>query len=287
MAFESHLEEDRASFTVQSDGKYVKKYFRRYLCKNDIEMTLDEVCDAMGILPGAPHIDWAQATCGSITPSRKMTREPHCAWYVDYEWSTGATVPETPGDTDPVLRRVTRSTDQQQQQRFIIKDRNGVLLTDKAGSPFDGGVPVTDHMGSITFERDEPHDASKISQGALLSGKMNSVTFLGCAPGTLMLVVTGTEKWEGAYHFWTFRYVMQYDKNGWQPKPANAGLYQKVSGRRVRILEDDGKPTTEPQPLTDITGRVIPVANRPLLCNFITVDHFESFDFATLLLPTT
>lgn len=287
MAFSYGLEVDTMKLTVGQDARLVKKYHRVYLANSDVEMTLDEVAAAIGILPGSGHIDWSFATCNEIGVDRLTSREPFCWWRVTYDWATNAVVPEDNADTSPTLRRVMRSTNNTQQQRFIIKDKNGVLITDAAGSPFDGGVPVTDYMGSMVFERDEDHDASKMSQAVLLTGKLNSVTFMGCAPGTLMLEVVGKEKWEGDYHFWTFTYTMHYDKDGHQPHPLNAGLYQKVGTQRVRILEDDGKPSQEPQPLTAFSGTVVPVANRPALCNFITVDHYNSFDFASLGLPTT
>ncbi len=272
--------------SVGSDGKYVKKYHTQFLAGCDEELTRDEVLALIGILPGAAHWEWMWATCNDISCERIMSREPCCWWHVDYDHSTDATVPSDSGDTAPELRRVLRSTGNVEQQIFIIKDEDGNLITDAAGTPFDGGVPVTDFLGSIDWERDETHTSSSMSQANLLTGYTNNDTFMGCAPGTLLLKVTGKEKYEGAYHFWTFSYNMTYDRNGHQPKPANAGLWEIVTGSRVRILEGDGTPTEQPQPLT--TGGVqIPYAYRPALCNYVTVKHHPRMAFSSLGLPTT
>lgn len=301
MAFAFLLESTRMRTSVSLDGKLTKTFTDSYLCTNETELTLDAVAAAVGVLPGAPHPDRADATARDFDTVRRMTHTPHCAWDHTITYSTEGTVPESSSSTDPEDRRVLRSTGTTTQQRFIIKDRNGVLIVDTAGSPYDGGIPVTDYLGTIQWTRCEAHSSSSMSQAAQYSGKLNSTTFMTCAAETLMLHVTGQEKYEGTYHFWEFTYTMTYDKDGWQPKPVNAGLYQRVEKstggfERQRIMEGTGTSATktqEPQPLygstssSPIPGSVIPVASRPGSCNFIDVDHYITFDFTTLGLPTT
>lgn len=276
------------NISVNSDGKLVKKYHTRYLAGSDVDLTNDEVFAAIGILPGAPHYIWTNATCNDMKCETILSREPSRWWYVDYDHSTDATVPNDDADTDPALRRVNRSVSSSEQQIFIFQDEDGILILDAAGTPVDGGVPVTDFMGTITWERDETHTSTSMSQAAVLSGKTNLTTFMGCAPNTLMLTVTSKEKWEGNYHFWTFTYTMTYKKDGWQPAPANAGLWQiGYGGERERIKEPgDDSYTQEPQPLY-ADGTVIPVASRPGACNFLNVLHYPRLEFADLALPTT
>lgn len=287
MAFEFGRLSRKLKISVDQDGRLVKQYDDTYLVLSDAATapTNDAACAAVGILPGAPHPDWAAATCDSIDCERNPTLPPHCSWNISYHYSTNAVVPENTTDPDPVLRRVKRRTATTEQQHFIVKDKNGDLIVDSAGSPPDGGVPVTDFFGSYTWERDEAHTSTSMQQAAAYSGRTNSTTFMGCAAGTLMLKVTGEEKWEGSYHYWTFTYQMDYDPDGWDPQPVNAGLYELVAGTRKRIMVE-GKPVQEPQPL-DAAGAEIPVASRPGACIFIDVDHRTSFDFATLGLPTT
>lgn len=286
MSFSTELIADDATATLNSDGRLIKTYHRQHRSKADTALTIDQVHASIGVLPGAPHPSWPFATCRSIRTVRQSSLPPYCQWITDYDYSTEATAPTdgAQSDTDPTVRRVLRKTGTTQQQRFIIKDRLGVMITDAAGSPFDGGVPVTDYLGTLVFTRDEVHSSTSMSQAVVLSGKMNSDVYMGCAIGTLMLDVAGEEKWEGSYHFWTFTYSMVYDKDGWQPKPANAGLYELVAGVRKRITEA-GEPTQEPQPLS-VGGVVVAVASRPASCNFITVDHYNTLSFASLGLPT-
>lgn len=290
MAFSKELVKNTLKVTVSSDGKLVKEYMRAYLCKSDTELTNDEVGSAIGILPGAPHPDWNAARVRDINIDRRLTIEPYCAWDATFQYSTEATVPENSSSTDPELRRVNRSMSPTNQQRFITKDKHKKLITDKAGSPFDGGVPVTDFMGALNFERNEAHTGFNMQTALALSGHLNSTPFMGYAAGTLMLEVTATERWEGGYHFWATRYTMNYDKDGWQPRPLNAGLYQKIDGVRVVIDEEDSdgkpRPAKEPQPL-DIDGHVIPVADRPDACIFLEVEHYDEMEFADLNLPVS
>lgn len=293
MPFETNLIVDEAGVTLNSDGRLVKTFHRRHRSKSTEEINIDAVHAAIGVLPGAPHPTWPYATCRSIKSTREMTREPHCAWITDYEYSTEAAAPsdESTSSTDPTARNVKRRTGTMQQQRFIIRDRLGVMITDAAGSPFDGGVPVTDYLGTLVFERDEVHSSTSMSQAVVLSGKINSDTYMGCSPGTLMMEVNGDEKREGSYHFWSFTYSMVYDKDGWQPRPANAGLYERHAGG-VRRITFDGKPAQEPQPLFPSTssgrpGEMIPNTLRPAACNFIEVDHYNTLAFSSLGLPTT
>lgn len=293
MAFSVTRLPERTSFTVNSDGKFVKQYFRPYLVTSNsvTEETSDQAWAAIGTLPGAPHPSWPSAVANSFNGSKKLTIPPHQAWDLEVGYSTAGVVPEDTGSggvgsTDPVDFRVTRRVGISEQQRFIIKDKNGILITDSAKSPYDGGIPVTDYMGWMEWTRREPHSSSSMSQAVQYSGKLNSLTFMGCLPETLLLVCTGDERYEGGYHFWIWTYTMTYDKDGHQPQPLDAGLYKLNAGSRVRITESDGTPTVEPQPLNGL-GSVVPVASRPAGCNFRDVDHFDTFDFATLNLPTT
>ncbi len=286
MIFEFGPVSETLAMSVSSEGKLVKKYNSRFLVGTDMDLTRDQVGAMIGILPGAPHWEWPWATCRDIKIDRMMSRLPCSWWHADYEHSTDAPVPADNSDTAPDLRRVLRTTGTSQQGRNTLFDRLDVLITDAAGSPFDGGVPVTAYLPTITWKRDEPHTSLSQAYTALYSGHLNSLTFMSCDPETLLLEVTSEEKWEGDYHFWTHTYTMTYDPLGWQPKPLNAGLYEKYASGRRRIKESDGTETQEPQPLTP-GGKVIPEAARPAACNFVDVDYYPTFAFGTLGLPTT
>jgi hypothetical protein len=153
-------------------------------------------------------------------------------------------------------------------------------------------VPV--NVKLITYKWQHNTDWSQYDLGRIgnISGTINSDTFLGKEPHTLMLTYAATEEFEGEYHFASEEFTIIYDPQGWRPKPANAGLYELYSSsiysnatkrRRIKV---DGKDAVEPEPLTR-AGAVVPYAQRPDACNFITVDYYREIAFSDLGLPTT
>lgn len=272
---------------VEGSGRLVKEYDETWKIISSTASNPDAAAAALGVLPGAPYSDWPGATCDLIHPVRQMSREPYETYHIHTHYSTVAVVPEDTASTAPELRRVKRRVGHVEQQHFITKDSSAVAILDAAGSPYDGGVPVTDKFPVYFWERDETH-ASLASVAALctLTGSLNGDVFMGHAIGTLQIEITAEEEHQGAYHFWKVVYTAVNNPDGWQPSPLNAGLWQKVAGLRKRILEDDGKPCQEPQPLTTL-GAVVPTASRPASCNFLTVTHFPSITYSALGLPTT
>lgn len=272
---------------VGSDGRCVSTHMRKYLARTDSPFFLEGpvIAAAIGITRGSPLASNTNAICRSveITPGPVMTRAPFLAYYATYEFSTNTTLPAD-DDDDPVTTRTLWSISPQIQSRYVIRDRNDELIVNRAGSPYDGGIPVDVRLGSVTATR--RIDAAGYNKSTVLasSGKVNSVAFLGGAPGTVQVDISATERYEGAYHFWEETYTFSYDPQGWQPKPVNAGFYQKVDGELVRILnsdlDEDGTddPVQEPEPLDD-AGELVPVASRPAACTFIEVDYFAEMDF--------
>jgi len=293
MAFVKNLKSDEMELTADKDGKLIKTYRRTYLCENETELTNDEVATNVGILPGAPHPTFSVATARKISVKRRETREPDCAWDHSVEYSTDATVPESNTSHAPDARRVKRKISPAVQTENVFEDKNGDLITDAAGTPFDGGVSVDVRRGVLTFERDVLHADFDMAASFKISGKVNSTTWAGAAPGTVMVDLSAEEKWEGSYHFWTESWTFSYKEKGWNPRPANAGLYEIHDGKRRRIKEADGKDTQQVQPLypkastSPEGGSVIPVANRPADCNYIEVEYHDEMDFATFGLPLT
>ena len=169
----------------------------------------------------------------------------------------------------------------------MVQDRNGEMILNAAGQPFDGGVPVAVRMGVATATRNITAAGYNKNTVLATSGKLNSVAYLGAAIGTLQVDITAEEKYEGSYHFWAETYTFAYDPEGWQPKPMNAGFfyrdaYDVLTRIRNEDLGDTADPTApvqEPEPLTTLGG-LLPIADRPSLCNFITVDAYDSTAFA-------
>ena len=292
MAYSYGLESQSHAASVSSDGKPVLAYRERWLWRDDngsfvgCHATRLNFQTTKGIIPGAAYADNPFATCRSINVTKHATKAPHQAWDIDVEWTTENALVD---DENPANRRWVREVSDSEQQRFVVRDRNDRLIVDTAGTPFDGGVPVNVRLTTYNWEHNVDWSVYNLNTIGELSGKLNSDTFLGKEPYTLLLTYRAKEQWEGKYHFAAETYTIIYDPLGWRPKPANAGLYEldrtKNPPQRKRITIK-GKEATEPEPL-DINGKLIPYDGRPQDCIFITVDYYEPIQFGNLGLPTT
>ncbi|WP_010586412.1 hypothetical protein [Schlesneria paludicola] len=285
MSFFANLIEDTSGYDVTSEGRLVKTYKRKYRCSNPGGyLNLDEVIVELNILPGNAHPEFPNALVRKISNERMFHQDPYYDWEVGVEYST-----ETPKFAeDPTERPVKRRVFTTETQRSIFQDRNGKLILDAAGCPFDGGVQVNHHQPTIVWQRNESNDTFNLAQFLALSGCINSDPFAGCDPETLLLVATSDETFESNYHYWASTYTIIYNELGWQPQPVNAGLWQRDGTNLVRITMD-GEPVQDPQPLyaasSGTPGKVIPLSARPAACNFIKVDHASAIAFSSLSLP--
>lgn len=287
MAFKSVKIAESADFSISSDGKLTKTYHETWRCTDNVYHTTDDVVLSLGILPGTSFSGYAYATARKVGPKRLFHQNPVFTWDVEIEYST-----DTPtAAEDPVARPVKRRVHTTEQQRNIFRDSSNQLILDAAGSPPDGGIPVNHHMPTVVWERNESAASFSMTSFVTLSGTLNSSSYAGCDPKTLLLVATAEETFEGQYHFWKCVYTMMYNDQGWQPQFVNAGLFQltytgSTPNGRVRIY--DGKePAQDPQPLYGASGAgpkgtVVPIANRPGDCNFITVAYNGLMDHSTL-----
>ncbi|WP_010584447.1 hypothetical protein [Schlesneria paludicola] len=281
MSFTPQLIEESGAYEVSSEGRLIKTYKRKYRCSNTGGfLTLDEAVIALGIIPGTPHPHYPNALARKITNERLFHQDPYYDWEIGIDYTTDMPkFAENPMER-PVKRRVFTT----ETQRSIFKDRNGTLILDSAGCPFDGGVQVNHHQPTIVWQRNESDDTFDLSRFLSLSGSVNSDSFAGCDPETLLLVATSDETFENTYHYWSSTYTIIYNDLGWQPQPVNAGLWQRDGSNLTRIMLD-GEPAQDPQPLYASSGKVIPLSGRPADCNFIKVDHARKIAFSGLALP--
>lgn len=277
------------SSVVQQNGRLVNKYQRTYWVGTDSATVPAEsdVLAALGIDPGSPYENDLNATCRGITSLTQLpTRTPHIAFHATVEWSTDAPTPNEI-DTDPSTMRVVWGTRPRIEPRHITEDRNGDPILNSAGSPYDGGIAVNARLGTAIAKRTIAY-ADYDSEAALAdSGKLNSLTYLGAAPGTLQVDIETQERWQGAYHFVDEVYTFYYDPEGHQPRPLDAGFFQlDADGNPVPITVGDlsDPPTTnstkvpEPEPLKS-DGTVVPRSDRPAACHYLDVPYFSEKDF--------
>lgn len=283
---------------IEPDGRIVSEYRRTYLYRTDAATppTESQIVSDIGIVPGSPYINDANATCKSVEISHGIgpTKCPHFARYVQVEWSTNAPYPNTVS-TNPTTMRTIWSVRPSMNERYIVQDRNGDMILNAAGQPFDGGVPTFAIIGTAVARKNFADGAFDVASMLGYSGYLNSTPFLGAAAKTVQVLIEGEEKYEGGYHFWALTFSFNYDPKGWQPKPMNAGFFRRIepdSECLIRITNADladactdrssiASPEAqvqEPEPLT-ITGDIVPIASRPLGCNFIEVDYWNTVNF--------
>lgn len=275
---------------VEPNGRIINAYTRTYQYRTDVPYipTADQILIDLGIFIGSLHPDDIFASCEDIDISLGpvKTKVPFTRRIITVAWSTKAPFPNAVS-TDPTMLRTEWEVESIVQTRYIVRDRNGKLIVNTAGSGYDGGVPVDVRLGVAIARRNKGgvgYDKSTVLQ---LSGKWNSATFLGGAPETVQTDVKAKEFYEGAYHFWAETYTFTYDPLGWQPRITNGGFYQLVNGQPKKIKNSDlnpdenNDPVQEPEPL-DANGALIPYAARPDACTFIKVDAYGSYDPNTL-----
>lgn len=283
------LKSSEAKSTLQADGRLVKTYTETYLYRTNAgtRPSFSDIAADIGVAPGSTYSLDSDATAGDVTIKHKMSRPPHCMAEVTIVWATNNPVPEE-DSTDPATVRVLWDLRPTIQQRYILKDKDDIPILNSAGTPYDGGIPVDVRLGQAVAKLKIDNADFDRNTVLALSGRVNSETFLGGAPGTVQLDVSASEAVEGGYHFWNVEYQFCYDPEGWQPRPLDAGFYQLVGGEPTPITFGDlvtgGTDTTkvpEPEPLNG-SGVVVKYADRPGSCEFMPVEYFEEYDFNSL-----
>ncbi len=281
--------EQSASSKLSSDGGLVKTYRHVYLHRSDSDTrpTFAEIDSDIGIAPGSPYGDDLNATAGSAVIDIRKARPPFCAAEVTVEWSTANPVPSETATTDPTTNRILWEIRTNAQSIYIIRDRDGELITNSAKTPYDGGIPTTERIGVAIAKVNVP-DASFDYQSVVRdSGAVNSVEYLGAEPGTLQVDIDARENYSGSGHWWEVTYTFSYRHDGWQPTVPDAGFYQLGAlGVPVPITygdlasppTDDSTRVPEPEPLSG--GVIVPIASRPDGCAVLTFNHFPEIDFA-------
>ena len=276
---------------VESDGRCVTNYIYTYIARTTGSFpSCAAVSAAVGVTRGSPCPEDSNAIAKSVSVDdwTQPTRQPFLAFTVAVEYATNAPLPDA-DDDNPITRRTLWGGGTQVQQRHITEDKDGVLIVDAAGQPFDGGIGVNERTAVHRFTRNV--DASGYDRDEMMANndKLNDVPFLGYDEETLQLEFGAEEVYEGAWHFYRETYAFFYNPLGWQPSAVDAGFYCRdvVDGPVHRITNQDlgdTNPLTKdnecptPQPL-DANGVIIPIPDRPADCRFVGATHFETMDF--------
>lgn len=271
---------------TNNQGRVIRGYKHKRLVSTNVDGNTYQVGTALGYILGQPFSSDPYALLANIEIDRKPTSLGHYWWDVSLDYSTDAT-PTFSNSIDPTQQRVKRYWATTEQVLYIVRDRNGNLIVNGANQPFDGGIPVTMELPTLTYELN-----IGTFSGALAtqwSNSLNSSSYSGADPKTLRMKVTAEETFEGTFTFWKTKVEMSYFPLTWVPRPINAGLYQLIAGQLARCRDRDRQDATSPMPLYP-SGAQIPVASLPGAANVIDVDWFELLEYGTLasygILPT-
>ncbi len=277
---------------VQQDGRIVSRYSRVYKVQTDALTVPTEsaIITALGIYPGGPYANDANATCHKTSITRLQTRVPWLTYDVACEWSTAAMLPAA-DSSDPTTRRTIWGVEPNNETRYITQNSDDTIIVNSAGQPPDGGVPIAFRLGTVTATRNITAVGYNKNTTLANSGKINSVIYLGAAIGTVQVDISAQEVYEGGYHYWSETYKFAYDPKGWQPQFINAGFFQRSAvGSNVLVRIQEGSPLVavlEPSPL-DKDGILVPVANRGTTdnttsgkCSYTKLSYYGTMDFNT------
>ena len=271
---------EKATFTTNNQGKIIRNYSHKRQIVTDTLMNSVDLFNAAGYVMGQQFSNDSWAVLTSWSPTITV-EDGRYKWDLDLEYSTEGT-PTYANSINPTAQRVVRTWQTQEQTIYVVRDRHFNLIVNTANQPYDGGIPVSIEMPTLTYEFNQFNFDGGAAAG--LSNALNSDTFSGAGPETLRLKIAAKETFEGQYHYWAIRYEMAYFPFGWQPQPVNAGLYQLVSGKLTRCKDRDQQDATSPMPL-DNNGLQIPIASLPAAAFVNKVEFFNTTPFGSLGMP--
>lgn len=271
---------ESAKFSIDSQGKIVRTYTHKRRVESLQEGFCWDVAQALAYSPGQAHSSDTRAKLLGMSIDSTETLAPCKAWDLTLDYTTDC--PSTFNNSeDPLQARPKRSWQTTEQTLYTIRDRNGDLIANKAGQPFDGGIPVSIELPTLVVERNEADFDGAMM--AVWANSLNQDYYSGAEPETLKMKISATEHFEGDYYYWAVRYELVYFPLGWQPQPCNAGLYQLIDNKLVRCKDKDLQDVQAPVPL-DNAGKQIKVDQLPGAANYIKVDYFNRKYYASLAL---
>lgn len=185
---------------------------------------------------------------------------------------------------DPTLAIPMESYDSEDREVIVDRDISDEPIVNTAGDPFDPPVTRDVSRRILVIEWNVTEASFDAGWIDTYTDKKNSTTFKGRSAGKMYLAkITAQRAWStviGLYY--KLRGEWHIDPNGWNKRPLNAGMREKVTaqaGVRYRVITgDDGQPVSEPVPL-DLNGLKLPPDGTPIFGDF---DVILSIDFNDL-----
>lgn len=238
------LQEDAAGRTA-TNSRGIRTYTRVFLFETDSQ--LDDAWE-VGSHPDAPRIGQAfrDAWCISTTPA---CIEPWKGWSVTAEYSSAFEMNEDPTQDAMQIRVYT-----EQFQKPAVFNKDGELIVNSAGDPYDPPPMIDDSRRVISLVRNVPNCPSWILD---YQDAVNSDTFTvrgvtyAIGTGKVQSISLSDAQKRNGIEFYTLEVLIHLQKNGWILKTLDAGFRElDYDGDLVNILNTgDGERVSAPVPL--------------------------------------
>ena len=216
---------------ASSDGRPVYEEHYSFLVKADSKTQPRSEIFATPGLPIIQHTTTANglAVCTTVDPVR---REANSLYYdvavtfsSEVTESSGAEtfVPGAPGSIPPVEWVPVYETQMERMQRVATKDVDGTPIVNSAGQAFETGLQIGRFIPIWDLYQFEP--ATVTDEDIIERNEtVNSVTFKGREPKTLLLTVVNSVIWRFlGNRVRLTRYEVRWNKENWRHKRLDVG----------------------------------------------------------------
>lgn len=231
---------------------------------------------------GNTHPSDANAFCQQLAVTQKSGWR---VWTVTATYST-----ERELNTNPTSDPAVINWGSEQFQKPAVFDRNGNLIVNSAGDPFDPPLMMDDSRRVVTVQKNLAVVPSWILD---YQDAVNSDTFtidgVSIAPGLakMQAVTVGPVERRSSTVFRTVNFTIHLQRDGWAMQPLDAGFREFVSTDSVpepelkNILNrGDQQPVAAPVPL-DGEGKALDNPT-PTNCVFLTYHVYKTRAFSSL-----
>lgn len=252
------------SYTVRSDDKEATRISILYDTPN-----LPRV--------GQTFSAYGQAICKNVN----ATRRENNPYYWDVTCTFSSEVDEGQDQQDPNSAPEEwvpiRETKFERLQENVSRDKDGTVIANSAGQPFQSGLTISRFIPIWEFWQFEP---ATVTDEILIARNetINSTSFKGKAAKTLLLTIMSSKV--GFYYGNRRRltqYSLKYNKRTWTHRRADVGTVYVESGQRKPYLDDDER--TVILGGLDGFGAKVAVGSPPTLLEF---DIYDESDFSFL-----
>lgn len=225
------------------------------------------------------HPSDSNIVCTSVSSTEIEPKKEGSVWEVRFTYETS---PWDACEENPLLNCDPKySWSTEKEEEIFNEDVNGDKIKNSAGDPFQ---PLPTRIKSravltVTYNAATFSGATALA----LDSKVNSDTFEGAAPETLLLSIeSAVENWhKNVGYYWKITLKMTYKEDGWNPmKILDAGMREidPDDATKKRHIKLKGNMVTNPVPLSDGTAIEDPDTDP----EYLEFDPYDAIAFNSL-----